>query len=71
LGQKFVGFYLEIQVLEDINCHEIFHCSILENVLLKPVHTLWIKGKSTPLQALTVSEGSRRLRLADFMKIGI
>jgi hypothetical protein len=28
------------------------------------------KGKAIPLQAWTVPEGSRRLRLPDFMKIG-
>jgi hypothetical protein len=31
----------------------------------------YIKGKATPLQALTGPEGSRRLRLPDFMTIGI
>jgi hypothetical protein len=29
-----------------------------------------VKGKATPLQALTGPEGSRRLRLPDFMTIG-
>jgi hypothetical protein len=29
-----------------------------------------IKGKATPLQAWTGSEGSRRLRLPDFMTAG-
>jgi hypothetical protein len=31
---------------------------------------LKIKGKEIPLQALTGSEGSRRLRLPDFKTIG-
>jgi hypothetical protein len=30
----------------------------------------YVKGKAISLQALTGPEGSRRLRLPDFMKIG-
>jgi hypothetical protein len=33
-------------------------------------YTSKIKGKSNPLQAWTVPEGSRRLRLPDFKIIG-
>jgi hypothetical protein len=31
---------------------------------------IYIKGKATPLQAWTGPDGSRRLRLPDFMTIG-
>jgi hypothetical protein len=33
-------------------------------------HEYYIKGKVTPLQALTDPEGSRRLRLPDLKTIG-
>jgi len=38
-----------------------------------PVHRIWIikvKGKAIPLQAWISPEGSRRVRLPDFMTIG-
>jgi hypothetical protein len=40
--------------------------NIVQQVLLKVKR----KGKAIPLQALTDPEGSRRLRLPDFMTIG-
>ena len=36
----------------------------------KTLFTIKVKGKAIPLQAWTVSEGSRRLRLQDFKTIG-
>jgi hypothetical protein len=34
------------------------------------IDNIFEKGKAIPFQALTGSEGSRRLRLPDFMTIG-
>jgi hypothetical protein len=34
------------------------------------ISTILVKGKAIPLQALTGPEGSQRLRLQDFKKIG-
>jgi hypothetical protein len=45
-------------------------CSNMTEVRISSESILGCKGKSIPLEALTGPEGSRRLRLPDFMTIG-
>jgi hypothetical protein len=61
------GVYLVLWLVELVLC-----CvSVLViSVLVYTVFCIVCKGKAIPLQALTGPEGSRRLRLLDFMTIG-
>jgi hypothetical protein len=74
----YTGFELKVQVFGDrigrISEHPKQHCDYLTksqfSALVLFTKSGKGKGKATPSQALTGTEGSRRLRLPDFKTIG-
>jgi hypothetical protein len=66
-SRKFAGLIPDV-FNENFYCHNPFGRTMAVE-LTQPL-TEMSKGKAIPLQALTGPEGSRRLRLPDFMTIG-